>query len=241
MKPYTPSPELRQLVDRLLDEGNLSRTEMARVEELCDAPDALAYFVSMTAQEGMMPAALARVSASPPQAPKIVRFPFRTLLKFAAACVLAFSLGWFFRPSAPPVSPGARGCPIMWRRLRMPIAPAEKTGLRIGAPLQKGTLAIPDGSKVGLAMRSGARLELRGPADLIIEDANKVRLRKGRLSTYAPEYAHGFTVDSADGKVVDLGTRFVTATGAGRGTEIHVLEGKVEAFAPSPKRLRGIW
>jgi len=109
--------------------------------------------------------------------------------------------------------------------------PAAAAGLKIGAPLDKGALVIPDQAKVGIAMRGGARLEIRGPANLELENSERIRLDKGRLSTYAPEYAHGFTVITNDGKVVDLGTRFITSTGTKLGTEVHVLDGLVETYS----------
>ncbi|WP_035600846.1 FecR domain-containing protein [Haloferula sp. BvORR071] len=119
---------------------------------------------------------------------------------------------------------------------------AENAGMRIGQPLEKGSFTVPDGSEIGIAMRGGARLKVRGPADFQIDGPDKIRLGKGRISTYAPTYAHGFTVDTTDGKVVDLGTRFVTAAGTPSGTEVHVLEGLVEAFTAasgSPHSLKG--
>jgi hypothetical protein len=108
--------------------------------------------------------------------------------------------------------------------------------------LEKGPLTVPEGSEIGIAMRGGARLKVRGPADFQIDGPDKIRLGKGRISTYAPTYAHGFTVDTAEGKVVDLGTRFVTAAGTASGTEIHVLEGLVEAWTAadnSPHNVKG--
>lgn len=119
---------------------------------------------------------------------------------------------------------------------------AEKAGLQIGQPLEKGPLTVPEGSELGIAMRGGARLKVRGPADLQIDGPDKIRLGRGRISTYAPKYAHGFTVDTTEGKVVDLGTRFVTAAGTASGTEVHVLEGLVEAWTAagaSPHNLKG--
>lgn len=108
---------------------------------------------------------------------------------------------------------------------------AEKSGLRIGQPLEAGPVTLPEGSEIGIAMRGGARLKIRGPADFDIDGPDKIRLDKGRLSTYAPPYARGFTVNTVDGKVIDLGTRFVTAVDTDSGTEIHVLEGLVTAHA----------
>ncbi|MFT4176156.1 MAG: hypothetical protein QM627_05830 [Luteolibacter sp.] len=112
---------------------------------------------------------------------------------------------------------------------------AERSGLRIGQPLKKGNLTVPDQSEIGIAMRGGARLQVKGPADLKIDGPDRIFLSKGRVSTYAPEYAHGFTVETLDGKIIDLGTQFVTAAGTDEGTEIHVLDGLVEAGASKDK------
>lgn len=111
---------------------------------------------------------------------------------------------------------------------------AVANGFRIGQPLKSGTVEIPDGSKLGIAMRGGALLEVNGPADLRLEDPMNILLQKGRISTFAPPYAHGFTVRTEDGRIVDLGTRFVTAAGSGHGTEVHVVEGLVDAYLLDP-------
>lgn len=113
---------------------------------------------------------------------------------------------------------------------------ADSVGLRIGALINQGELNIPDGAEIGLAMRGGARLDINGPASLRIDGPDKVFLHKGRVKTYAPEYAHGFAIDTAEGNIIDLGTRFVTSTGTDLGTEIHVIEGLVKAKATNDKK-----
>lgn len=112
-------------------------------------------------------------------------------------------------------------------------AAAEALGIRIGKPLPKGELIIPEEARVGIAMRGGARLEVHGPAKLNLLSADRLFLFDGRLSTYAPEYAHGFTIDTKDGRAVDLGTRFVTTAGGPVGTELHVIEGLIDAYTSS--------
>lgn len=105
---------------------------------------------------------------------------------------------------------------------------ADALGLQIGQPLLAGDISIPEGVEIGLAMRNGARLEINGPADFYLRDESHIELKKGRVQTYAPEYAHGFTINTEDGKIIDLGTRFITSTGTELGTEVHVKEGLVE-------------
>ncbi|NWK55373.1 hypothetical protein HW115_07105 [Verrucomicrobiaceae bacterium N1E253] len=113
---------------------------------------------------------------------------------------------------------------------------ADEAGLRIGALVNQGELTIPKGAEIGLAMRGGARLDINGPANLRIDGPDQVFLHKGRVKTYAPEYAHGFVINTNEGKVVDLGTRFVTSTGTHLGTEIHVIEGLVKAKASNDQK-----
>ncbi len=135
------------------------------------------------------------------------------------------------RTASPPGDPSGAGS--FFATVTDANGPAEETGLRIGAPLGREVIHLPDGAEIGIAMRGGARLELRGPAEMEIDGPDAVRLVSGRISTYAPSYAQGFIVDTVEGRVVDLGTRFVTAAGTGSGTEIHVLEGLVEAHLPA--------
>lgn len=106
---------------------------------------------------------------------------------------------------------------------------ADALGLQIGQPLHAGDISIPEGAEIGIAMRNGARLEINGPANFYIRDGGHIDFKKGRVETYAPEYAHGFTIHTEEGKIIDLGTRFVTSTGTHLGTEVHVTEGLVEA------------
>lgn len=107
---------------------------------------------------------------------------------------------------------------------------SEATGLTIGQPLFQQSINLPEGAEIGVAMRDGALLEIHGPANFQLDSAEAIQLTKGRIATYAPEYAHGFTITTNDGKVVDLGTRFVTSTATDLGTEVHVQEGLVEAY-----------
>jgi hypothetical protein len=92
-------------------------------------------------------------------------------------------------------------------------------------------VVVPENAEIGIAMHGGARLQINGPAVFHIDSQEKIFLQKGRIQTYAPEYAHGFAINTDEGNIIDLGTRFVTTTGTDVGTEIHVIEGLVKAKA----------
>ena len=56
----------------------------------------------------------------------------------------------------------------------------------------------------------------------------KVFFASGVATFHVPEEAQGFTVDTADADVVDLGTAFGIKTGGDGRTEVAVFEGEVE-------------
>ncbi|NOY41216.1 MAG: FecR domain-containing protein [Planctomycetes bacterium] len=73
---------------------------------------------------------------------------------------------------------------------------------------------------------SGAEIILRGPASLRIDSGMSCFLNSGELTARVPEVAHGFTVDTPLGRVVDLGTEF--GVNVDEEIEVHVFEGELE-------------
>ncbi|MGC4017003.1 MAG: FecR domain-containing protein [Luteolibacter sp.] len=235
-----PSPELRRLVDRLMDGETLARTEMARLEELLDAPDALAYYLSVATQEGLMPEAVA--AAEPPAearaGARIHRFPFRLVIQAAAACAI-FAIGWqlgHHRPEAPQVAsnaPAARITGLMgveWKSGHEPDLVAHGGSA--------GRLSFASGL-VEVTYGSGVRVTLEGPADFTVNDATSGKLDSGKLVASVPKGAEGFRVDYAKGNVVDLGTEFAMDARKDGALELGVLDGKVDLNVPgdAPRRL----
>jgi len=72
----------------------------------------------------------------------------------------------------------------------------------------------------------GAEVILRGPAKLRIDSGMRCFLGSGELSAIVPEVAHGFTVDTPLGRVVDLGTAF--GVNVEEDIEVQVFEGELE-------------
>lgn len=233
-------------IDRLKSD-DLTEAELREFREAVEADPARRdeYLDALLTEVGLEAVNLPDPFAQKPEAPPVV-VPFRRWPRIAGIAAgivfvagVSYLVGQRFA-TGPALAPAVAETHVA--TITDADELAEKAGMRIGQPLEKGSLSIPDGSEIGIAMRGGARLKVRGPADLEIDGPDKIRLAKGRISTYAPTYAHGFTVDTTEGKVVDLGTRFVTATGTAAGTEIHVLEGLVEAWTAasgSPQNLKG--
>ena len=84
-----------------------------------------------------------------------------------------------------------------------------------GARLGTGTLALVEGVAT-LQFNSGAELTIEAPTTLEVLDEMRCRLIEGSLVADVPPSAHGFTIDTQDMEVIDLGTRFgLTASGLG--------------------------
>jgi hypothetical protein len=101
-----------------------------------------------------------------------------------------------------------------------------------GPPLATGThlkvdrIQIAQG-KLTLRLESGVVLELLGPADGTFETPMRLRLAKGRMNADVGKEGQGFTVATAAGEVVDLGTRFAVDVSAEGETKTAVFSGQV--------------
>lgn len=237
MNPPPPSPELRKLIDQVLDGHPLDRIQSAQLETLLADDQALDYYLQMTRQEVLLPRALCGLPPArrPQSASGIVSFPFQRIAKIAALIALGlgagFLIGTRMNPETTPASAD------------MEPSGARLTGL-VGVewendhmPDQVSGGKAPDRLffRTGLAeltYANGVRMTVEGPADLTITGPDSARVDKGKLVASVPKGAEGFTVDYEGGKVVDLGTEFAFSTGLGEATELGVFDGLVELHRP---------
>ena len=120
----------------------------------------------------------------------------------------------------------ARALDVEWTGDHTPVA---------GEPISPGRLQFSSGV-VQLKFYSGAHLIVEGPADLDLVSSNEAYCRKGKLRARVPEVARGFTVQSPQFELVDLGTEFGIDV-SDRGTsEVQVFDGEVEIYAPDGRR-----
>ncbi|QEG36554.1 FecR domain-containing protein [Bythopirellula goksoeyrii] len=98
-----------------------------------------------------------------------------------------------------------------------------------GSAVSSGSrLCLTEGD-IELTYSSGSKLLLIGPADFHV-DATGGKLCRGGLVAAITEGGHGFTVNTPNGKVVDLGTEFGVVVDDFGVSEVSVFQGKVEAF-----------
>ncbi len=133
-----------------------------------------------------------------------------------AACVFLFGKGTFFRR---PVATLVQADNCKWAGSDLPTAVDSKLGI--------GTLKLVQGIAT-LKFKSGATVTMEAPTTLKILTAMHCRLVEGTLTAEVPEPAHGFTIDTPDIKVVDLGTRFGVTAGSTGNSQVRVFKGEVE-------------
>lgn len=218
------SPEhIDEYMDALLVDASLGMKDGLLVSHVSNESEASKAQTLLTTTAPNLPAAKTLTTSHQSSFTKVY-------LAVAACVALLVGLSYFLGKQSQPVAPDIEIATHV-ATITDSDKIADAAGLRIGKPLQTGEIIVPPDSEIGIAMRGGARLQINGPAKLRIDGPENVFLHSGRIQTYAPEYAHGFAIDTNEGEVVDLGTRFVTASGTDMGTEIHVLEGLVKARA----------
>ena len=107
---------------------------------------------------------------------------------------------------------------VHWGPGQSPLSP--------GQSLSRGTIEVQSGF-LNLQFDSHANLILEGHARLELLGRNAARLYCGKVVAYVPDSAKGFILESPEGRIIDLGTRFGVEVDDQGGTEVHVLQGLV--------------
>ncbi len=234
-------------IERALD-GLLTESELAALKaDVVRDPTLRSAYVDRAWLDAALRAErdhLPRLLASPatpavPAAPashaaRPVRWPIFAAIAgtLAASFVIAFAVSrWLpaIRPADAPIATLTSAANTTWAGSTLPTAEDSALG--------HGTLALVQGIAT-LRFASGAMLTLEAPTKLELVNAMHARLIEGSLTAEVPAAAHGFTVETADLKVVDLGTRFgVTASSTGH-SHVFVFEGEVQLEHPSGDTLR---
>jgi hypothetical protein len=104
--------------------------------------------------------------------------------------------------------------------------------------VRAGRVEIESGT-LTLRFRSGATLNAIGPASMRIESDMLVRLDSGQATAHVPHWAVGFTVETPDVEIVDLGTEFGVVARRDGKTDVVVFDGEVD-LTPVMQRAGGV-
>ncbi|HVJ86711.1 MAG TPA: hypothetical protein VM452_13760 [Caulifigura sp.] len=206
------------------------------------------HFELLLGAGGLEPAESAARTASTPR--------FRTGAAACAAAAAILVLGWaLWRNSdrlqlvdrrapaeaptvqnetpAPAKAVAARLVRVMGARWTdLDFVPDEGDRLRVGDILDF------TGGSVELHFESGARASLiateGGTARLQLTSANGCRFESGCATFSVPPAARGFTVETVGGRFIDHGTEFGVSADPRGDSQVHVLEGLVEAQTRQP-------
>ena len=116
---------------------------------------------------------------------------------------------------------------------------SDGIAVRAGEKVRRGALDLAEG-RVSFRTAAGAMVNVTAPARLLVIHPMLVRVLAGRVTADVPERAHGFTIETTQARIVDLGTRFGVEAVADGHTDVVVFEGMVDVTPegePDAKRL----
>ena len=161
---------------------------------------------------------------------------WRWLAPLAAAAVVMLAAVWWMREHgrqssmavAATEEPKANGVAVLSRTVG--VEWTDGTERTSGTVLEPGVLRLKSGAAL-VEFFSGARMVLEGPAEFRLVSSGEAFLISGKINAHVPPQARGFTIGSAEVKVVDFGTDFGFTVGGDAAPEVHVFTGKVEVVS----------
>jgi hypothetical protein len=108
---------------------------------------------------------------------------------------------------------------ILWQSPNESVALHSHVGAGHSLQLVRGEMR--------LTYTTGVELRLLGPAEFVVGPAGG-RLLRGGVRAVVPEKGRGFTIETPNGKVIDLGTEFGVAVDDFGLSEVNVFQGKVD-------------
>ncbi|MDF1823454.1 MAG: LamG domain-containing protein [Verrucomicrobiales bacterium] len=231
------------LLDRALDEsGQKELNEILRGD-----PDACERYLDLSEAHAALIHDHLGDELIPELSEKISPFPRTKKLPvwiWAAAAAIAFlalntaaiySLG--FHVAAEPraeddwVAVVSRAVDPVWNDSATPIEE--------GDALPAGKLSLESGL-VQIEFFSGASVIVEGPASLDLRSPWLMECTHGRLRTFVPEPAQGFTIVTPEYHAVDLGTEFALSVSENGQSELHVVDGEVRLDNASGEEIERI-
>jgi hypothetical protein len=142
-------------------------------------------------------------------------FPPRFALAAAVVVLLTFGTLWWSR----------RGVDVEIVRAADSVTKDWPAGTKV----RLTHVSLPQG-RVEFRLPSGVWLEVVAPAELQFVNAMHVRVSLGQVTADVGDRGKGFVVDTAQTKIVDLGTKFGVAVPNAGHTDVVVFQGEVEVF-----------
>lgn len=84
---------------------------------------------------------------------------------------------------------------------------------------------------IQLQFDNTAKVIIEGPAQFALLTEDQVKLNYGRLYAVVPHKAIGFTVNTPNSRIIDMGTEFGVQAESSSATELHVIKGRINLLA----------
>ncbi len=225
-----PAGEFEVLLTAVL-QGTASPEEASRLRELMRADAALrAEYVAQMRAHALLQWSAGTVTQEEKPAAAVVAFPERRWGRWVAAVAAVGLIGFFISPR-----PAEKQQPPAMVKLEV-LEASQRGGVSGGAiPITTGMelsvseLQMPEGS-FRFRLGSGVVVGVTGPAELQFFNAMHLRVIRGKVTADVGEEGKGFIVDTAQTRVVDLGTRFGVDVAESGHTDVVVFQGEVELY-----------
>lgn len=108
------------------------------------------------------------------------------------------------------------------------VSSQSQAAFRNGDSIHRGEIDLQSGF-LELEFYQGARIKIAGPAKLDVINDERIRLHYGKVMTDVPKVAIGFTIETPNSDVVDLGTEIGVYVDHQGKSQVHVFDGLAEA------------
>jgi hypothetical protein len=233
-----PTGEFEVLMAAVL-QGVASPEQMARFRELMRADGALrAEYVAQMRAHSLLQWRAGTVAGTDekPAAAAVMAFPERRWGRWLAAAAAVGLIGFFLlpRPADESEQPGGVVKLEVLEAIQRGGVGGGAAPFTTGMELSVSELQMPEGS-FRFRLGSGVVVGVTGPAELQFFNAMHLRVIRGKVTADVGEEGKGFIVDTAQTRVVDLGTRFGVDVADSGHTDVVVFQGEVELYDTAVK------
>jgi hypothetical protein len=157
----------------------------------------------------------------------------RSTQRFGAiAAVMLLSCIGIFYFSASTMEPAAmatvsRADNVVW----------SEGALSSGQALESGSSLRIEKGLLELDLDGRWRLIVEGPASMDFPEPGRAILHRGRIVMRATVKGHGYSIETPQGNIIDLGTEFGISVVDDGMVETHVIDGSVEAVSNTGRRV----
>lgn len=232
------SEDLHFRILAMLD-GTLDQNEAARLDaELCESREARALYQKLALlhvaleEQAAAYSGLKQVPVVPIE--RLLARQRRRLLKtsfLAAAAVILVSLVGFWMKTVRNTDSVARF--RVGPDTAFTLTHTGEGDTPSGKVLAPGSELRLTRGTMEAVFRSGVRCVIEAPCDLTVLSDDRISMAEGTAWFEVPQAAVGFTVETPELTVTDLGTEFGVVARARQSHEVHVIKGSVEVSSNS--------